>query len=776
MSDRQRLEELRALRAAAQFGGNTATLSQTAPVGASVPSQRERLEQLRGRKAAADRGKGQGGGHDFGRHKRNVKKLIDAGAPEQDIEAYLSGEGVTAEMMRDAPTGGPWEKYQKQDVPAEGPWNKYAKPDGDSPTATNPKTGERLELRDGKWEPLSSGEVKTATNPTTGEKLHFIDGKWQKPKQPKLNDRIAGGLRDFADSNVFPDGIAETALDGVTKGAAALIDNPVGALKTVGKTLIADPLKSIATAPANLASAVGTAGLAAQSAYEGDTASAKAFAGQSLDYTTKTATGVLEAATLGQGGKALTPLRVAKPQAPVSQIKQDFARSNVDPSIATIANNTAPAHAAQQVSENLLAGGAARRNSTKQIGQAEARKDVIADNLDLGADTSVVGETVLKGVKAHREQAGKLYDSAYKDINLDALAPRSNQTLAKINGELRKFDNNTLQVMFEPGQLKKIKSALEGGGDISIRDLRQLRTEVRLAKSKPKINATQDDAALIRIEKSLTDDLFSAIEATSGKRQAGRLRAADNYYAKTQSRVQNALKPFVKFDQTNEGAFDAIRTAMQGQTTSRGRGNLKQLVELKKAISTDDLKTVQAGIFKGLGRTTEGASFSPQQFASQWDKFGTAQKNVIFGQGPARKDMDALVNVMKRLERLPKAANHSKSGVSLNNAATFAGVVNPLTFKFTAIGLGAGNVTGRVLTNPRYVKALRGVADAEYAVAITKHSAGSLARLTVAKRRAIAAVGAIEAGDDALRGELDEIKAALNDKNSPAQQGRLKGR
>ncbi len=34
------------------------------------------------------------------RHKRNVKKMVDAGAPEADIDAYLSGEGVTPEMLR----------------------------------------------------------------------------------------------------------------------------------------------------------------------------------------------------------------------------------------------------------------------------------------------------------------------------------------------------------------------------------------------------------------------------------------------------------------------------------------------------------------------------------------------------------------------------------------------------------------------------------------------------------------------------------------------------
>ena len=36
----------------------------------------------------------------IGRHKRNVKKMIEAGAPEADIDAYLSGEGVTIEQMK----------------------------------------------------------------------------------------------------------------------------------------------------------------------------------------------------------------------------------------------------------------------------------------------------------------------------------------------------------------------------------------------------------------------------------------------------------------------------------------------------------------------------------------------------------------------------------------------------------------------------------------------------------------------------------------------------
>ena len=37
---------------------------------------------------------------DYTRHKSNVRKMIEAGAPEADIDAYLSGEGVTAEQLR----------------------------------------------------------------------------------------------------------------------------------------------------------------------------------------------------------------------------------------------------------------------------------------------------------------------------------------------------------------------------------------------------------------------------------------------------------------------------------------------------------------------------------------------------------------------------------------------------------------------------------------------------------------------------------------------------
>jgi len=43
----------------------------------------------------------------YDRHKRNVKRMVDGGASEQEIDAYLSGEGVTAAQLRQTSASAP---------------------------------------------------------------------------------------------------------------------------------------------------------------------------------------------------------------------------------------------------------------------------------------------------------------------------------------------------------------------------------------------------------------------------------------------------------------------------------------------------------------------------------------------------------------------------------------------------------------------------------------------------------------------------------------------
>ena len=94
----------------------------------------------------------------------------------------------------------PWERFgahSQQAVPTPQPQKSNLKPweiyaaqsqQGQSRTATNPKTGERLTLKDGKWTPLATEKPRTATNPQTGERIQLVNGKWE----PFQSTRQAG--------------------------------------------------------------------------------------------------------------------------------------------------------------------------------------------------------------------------------------------------------------------------------------------------------------------------------------------------------------------------------------------------------------------------------------------------------------------------------------------------------------------------------------------------------------------------------------------------------
>ena len=74
------------------------------------------------------------------------------------------------------------------------------------PTATNPQTGEKLQLVGDKWEPIK----QTATNPETGEQLALVGGQWRPIEK---QSPIAGGL------NALLQGLS---LGGADEAASAL--------------------------------------------------------------------------------------------------------------------------------------------------------------------------------------------------------------------------------------------------------------------------------------------------------------------------------------------------------------------------------------------------------------------------------------------------------------------------------------------------------------------------------------------------------------------------
>ena len=93
-------------------------------------------------------------------------------------------------------------------------------------TATNPKTGEKVELVNGQWQPIQ----KTATNPNTGEKLQLVGNEWkplQQNKELTLDKLRATKFNQFADPFSASAGLAARNLAEGAMSIPALVIDPM---------------------------------------------------------------------------------------------------------------------------------------------------------------------------------------------------------------------------------------------------------------------------------------------------------------------------------------------------------------------------------------------------------------------------------------------------------------------------------------------------------------------------------------------------------------------
>ena len=172
-----------------------------------------------------------------------------------------------------------------------------------------------------------SGSAPMQAKPLDG----FLSG--QKADSGGMRNRIVSGMRDFADQNLFPDGIAEMALDAATRGVASVIESPTQAAKTAGKFLFVDPAVSMATAPANTAMTLGTFGEAGGSLLRGDVEGAKESGARSLGYATDALVGATELATLGRGGAFVRGVKPDARQYTSNVLSQNTNRLKTKPTI-----------------------------------------------------------------------------------------------------------------------------------------------------------------------------------------------------------------------------------------------------------------------------------------------------------------------------------------------------------------------------------------------------------------------------------------------------------
>lgn len=449
----------------------------------------------------------------------------------------------------------------------------------------------------------------------------------------------------------------------------------------------------------------------------------------------------------GAGLQGLANRFLAPPGANSAAVRAgEFERAGVRPTMAAVAGG-APAGVTRMIAENFIAGAPARARLNASLGDTANAARNLAGRYGQHGQPEQVGETVQRGVQrfardadaprpvgretaapeaistrewSFRAKANALYERAFSRIADDEAGHLAGQTGVRASAnatrgvlqelQARVSAPNVAEIVNDP-LLGRISQALADDADsLRFQDLRALRTWVREAQSRPSLTQNIDAAALQRLERALTEDIYRSAMEIGGEFAAQQLRRVDQFYRAGQNRIQNALQAF---DPNRTGGAQAyqriIALAREG-----GRQNTRQLQALRNSLRQDEWREVAATVIDDLGRPTAGnpnalepGAFSVEQFVTNYAKLSPEGRRILFG-GAQTDELASALDNLARVAGYQKGveamANRSRSGVNAQNFGVGFGLLNPGTTAPTLGFLGAMALTGEMLTNPAFVR------------------------------------------------------------------------
>lgn len=210
---------------------------------------------------------------------------------------------------------------------------------------------------------------------------------------------------------------------------------------------------------------------------------------------------------------------------------------------------------------------------------------------------------------------------------------------------------------------------------------------------------------------SLSSDLKDAA-SQQGDDAVQAWQRANNYYNAGSNRI-DVLSRVVDKNGGPEAVFNA---AMSG--TKDGASTLRSVMQ---SLDPDQQKTLSAAVINRLGKATPGQQnaagdqFSMGTFLTNWNNLSDKARSTLFDRyGPQfSKDMDSIANVASNVREGSKyLANPSGSATTgAHIGTTGALIMSLLTGNFGTAGaigggMALGNLSGRLMTNPTFVRFL----------------------------------------------------------------------
>lgn len=327
-----------------------------------------------------------------------------------------------------------------------------------------------------------------------------------------------------------------------------------------------------------------------------------------------------------------------------------------------------------------------------------------------------------KWIDKFQRTAGKVYDA----IPINPAAPSSlSSTVSKLRDMNTKFaSNEKLAAMMKNTRLSGYLDALAGkvkdvdtglldaagnpitrqvkeGGKLSWTDLKDLRSRVGEEIGDQRFSDGTLKSELRGLYGALSEDM-KATAAAQGPAALRAFERANNLYKQGQDRIDGALTKILGNDSKASAESAASRLqaiAKEGRSSS----DLKTLAEVRKSIPAEEWGQVQNSLIRLAGQplNKSGRDFDPGVFARTFKDMDPAAKNLIFGKGELRANLDEFTGVLDSLGKVGALRNTSNTagqvltGLGFSSVGGIAGL---------AVQAGTSYSLAKLWTNPRFVK------------------------------------------------------------------------
>jgi hypothetical protein len=198
---------------------------------------------------------------------------------------------------------------------------------------------------------------------------------------------------------------------------------------------------------------------------------------------------------------------------------------------------------------------------------------------------------------------------------------------------------------------------------------------------------------------ALSKDM-NATAAAQGPDALRKFEFANDLFKQVQDRIENTLVKVLgkTGDKPAESAAKLMDTYAKGNS---GSADIRALAEIRKSIPKEEWGTVSSSVYRLMGQPmgSEGRDFSATTAMKNWNDMSPAARDIFFGKGEWRKEIERFNDVLGGMARMESKGNPSGTARIAQLMAFVTGGAVAVTGQLASAG-----ALGKLWQSPAFVK------------------------------------------------------------------------